>query len=70
LQKIPRHGFYRDARRRLHDSSAAFRHSRKLLADNKLAEAVISDQTVTGKLKSSEDGKSMVVANIVAPSLA
>jgi cell division protease FtsH len=42
----------------------------KLLADNQISEVVVSDQTVTGKLKTPQAGKSTVVANIVQPQLA
>ncbi|MGH8745833.1 MAG: ATP-dependent metallopeptidase FtsH/Yme1/Tma family protein, partial [Burkholderiales bacterium] len=42
----------------------------KLLADDKIAEVVVSDQTITGQLKSPQGGKSTVVANIVQPQLA
>ena len=42
----------------------------KLLADNQISEVVVSDQTITGKLKSPQAGKSTVVANIVQPDIA
>ncbi|MGA8005829.1 MAG: ATP-dependent metallopeptidase FtsH/Yme1/Tma family protein, partial [Burkholderiales bacterium] len=42
----------------------------KLLQESKIAEVVVSDQTVTGTLKSPQGGKSTVVANIVQPALA
>ncbi|MGA8049937.1 MAG: ATP-dependent zinc metalloprotease FtsH [Burkholderiales bacterium] len=42
----------------------------KLLADNQISEVLVSDQTVTGKLKTPQAGKSVVVANIVEPELA
>jgi cell division protease FtsH len=42
----------------------------QLLADSKISEVVVSDQTVTGTLKSPRNGKSTVVANIVQPELA
>ena len=42
----------------------------KLLADNQISEVLVSDQTITGKLKSPQAGKSTVVANIVEPELA
>jgi cell division protease FtsH len=42
----------------------------KLLADNQISEVVISDQTITGKLKTPQAGKSTVVANIVQPDIA
>ena len=42
----------------------------RLLAENRISEVVISDQHITGKLKSPEGRKSVVVANIVAPDLA
>ncbi len=42
----------------------------KLLSDNKIAEVTVSDQTITGKLKSPQGNKSTVVANIVQPELA
>ena len=42
----------------------------KLLADNRISEVAVSDQTITGKLKSPQGSKSTVVANIVQPELA
>jgi cell division protease FtsH len=42
----------------------------KLLAADKVAEVVISDQRITGKLKSPEGGKTIAVANLVPPELA
>ena len=42
----------------------------KLLADNRLEEVVITDQRLTGKLKTPDGGKQIAVANIVAPELA
>src|SRR3981081_2633923 len=42
----------------------------KLLADPAIAEVVISDQRITGKLKSAEGGKTVAVANLVPPDLA
>jgi cell division protease FtsH len=42
----------------------------KLLAADKMAEVVISDQRITGKLKSPEGGKTIAVANLVPPELA
>ena len=42
----------------------------KLLQESKISEVVVSDQTITGKLKSPQGGKSTVVANIVQPQLA
>jgi cell division protease FtsH len=42
----------------------------RLLADDKVSEVVVSDQRVTGKLKAAENGKTVVVANLVAPDLA
>jgi cell division protease FtsH len=41
-----------------------------LLAADKVSEVVVSDQRVTGKLKAPENGKTVVVANLVAPDLA
>ena len=41
----------------------------KLLAENKIAEVVISDQRITGKLKNPEGAKTVAVANLVAPDL-
>ena len=40
------------------------------LAQNKIAEVTVSDQHITGKLKSPEKGKSIVVANLVPPEIA
>ena len=37
----------------------------KLLAEDKIAEVVVSDQRITGKLKAPEGGKTVVVANLV-----
>jgi cell division protease FtsH len=42
----------------------------KLLQDGKISEVVVSDQTITGKLKSPQGPKSTVIANIVQPQLA
>src|SRR3954469_4424396 len=42
----------------------------RLLAADKVSEVVVSDQRVTGKLKAPENGKTVVVANLVAPELA
>jgi cell division protease FtsH len=42
----------------------------KLLQDSKISEVVVSDQTITGKLKSPQGTKSTVMANIVQPQLA
>ena len=42
----------------------------QLLAQDKIAEVTVSDQHITGKLKSPEKGKSIVVANLVPPELA
>jgi cell division protease FtsH len=42
----------------------------KLLQQNRIEEVTISDQRVTGKLKTPEGGKSTVVANLVEPELA
>jgi cell division protease FtsH len=42
----------------------------KLLAENKIAEVVVSDQRITGKLKAPENGKTIAVANLVPPELA
>ena len=42
----------------------------KLLQESKLSEVVVSDQTITGMLKSPQGGKNTVVANIVQPQLA
>ena len=42
----------------------------KLLAEDKIAEVVVSDQRITGKLKAAENGKTVAVANLVAPEVA
>src|SRR5678815_3620254 len=42
----------------------------RLLAQHKIAEVTVSDQHITGKLKSPEKGKSIVVANLVPPEVA
>src|SRR4051794_22028017 len=42
----------------------------KLLAERKIDEVVISDQRITGKLKSKEGSKTIAVANLVTPDLA
>src|ERR671919_2224728 len=42
----------------------------KLLAEDKIAEVVVSDQRITGKLKAPENGKTVAVANLVQPDLA
>jgi len=42
----------------------------KLLAADKIAEVTVSEQRITGKLKSPENGKTVAVANIVEPDLA
>jgi cell division protease FtsH len=42
----------------------------KLLAEKKIAEVAVSDQRITGKLKAAENGKTVVVANLVPPELA
>jgi cell division protease FtsH len=42
----------------------------KLLAENRIAEVVVSDQRITGKLKAPENGKTVAVANLVPPELA
>jgi cell division protease FtsH len=42
----------------------------KLLAEDRISEVVISDQRITGKLKSPENGKTVAVANLVQPDLA
>jgi cell division protease FtsH len=42
----------------------------KLLAQDKIAEVTVSDQRITGKLKSPENGKTLAVANLVQPDLA
>jgi cell division protease FtsH len=42
----------------------------QLLSEGRISEVVVSDQTVTGKLKTPQAGKSTVVANIVQPDIA
>ncbi|HET7670313.1 MAG TPA: ATP-dependent zinc metalloprotease FtsH, partial [Burkholderiales bacterium] len=42
----------------------------QLLAEQRIAEVVVSDQRITGKLKQPENGKTVVVANLVQPDLA
>jgi cell division protease FtsH len=42
----------------------------KLLAEERIAEVVVSDQRITGKLKAPENGKTVAVANLVQPDLA
>src|SRR5688572_14477994 len=42
----------------------------RLLAQDKIAEVVVSDQRITGKLKSPENGKTVAVANLVPPEVA
>src|SRR5881392_3237019 len=42
----------------------------KLLAEHRIDEVVISDQRITGKLKSAAGGKTVAVANLVPPDLA
>ncbi|HEV7476955.1 MAG TPA: ATP-dependent zinc metalloprotease FtsH, partial [Burkholderiales bacterium] len=42
----------------------------RLLAADKVSEVVVSDQRITGKLKAPENGKTVVVANMVAPDVA
>jgi cell division protease FtsH len=42
----------------------------KLLSEHKFDEVVISDQRISGKLKSKEGGKTAAVANLVPPDLA
>ena len=42
----------------------------KLLAADKVSEVVVSEQRVTGKLKAPENGKTVVIANLVEPDLA
>src|SRR2546422_6677042 len=42
----------------------------KLLAEQRIAEVTVSDQHITGKLKTPEGGKTVVVANLVPPELA
>ena len=41
-----------------------------LLKEQRIAEVVVSDQRITGKLKAAEGGKTVVVANLVQPDLA
>src|SRR5687767_962631 len=42
----------------------------KLLAEDRIAEVTVSEQRITGKLKSPENGKTVAVANLVQPDLA
>ncbi len=42
----------------------------KLLQQNRIDEVVISEQRITGRLKSPEGGKTVAVANLVSPDLA
>src|SRR5918912_3980104 len=42
----------------------------RLLKEQKLAEVVVSDKHITGKLKQPEGGKTVVVSNLVPPELA
>ena len=42
----------------------------KLLAENRISEVTVSEQRITGKLKSPENGKTIAVANLVQPDLA
>src|SRR5579871_6590760 len=42
----------------------------KLLAENKIEEVTVSDQHITGKLKTPQGGKKVAVANLVPPELA
>src|SRR5690606_17637199 len=42
----------------------------QLLAEQKIAEVVMSGERITGKLKQAENGKTVVVANLVQPDLA
>src|SRR4030095_523094 len=42
----------------------------QILAQDKIAEVTVSDQHITGKLKTPEKGKSIVVANLVPPEIA
>jgi cell division protease FtsH len=42
----------------------------KMLADGRIAEVTVGDRQVIGKLKKTEDGKAIVVANRVEPDLA
>ena len=41
-----------------------------LLKEQRIAEVVVSDQRITGKLKAAEGGKTVAVANLVQPDLA
>jgi cell division protease FtsH len=41
-----------------------------LLAEHKISEVAVSDQRITGKLKTAENGKTVVVANLVPPEVA
>jgi cell division protease FtsH len=42
----------------------------KLLEQDKISEVAVSDQHITGKLKTPENGKTVVVANLVPPQVA
>jgi cell division protease FtsH len=42
----------------------------KLLEQDKISEVAVSDQHITGKLKTPENGKTVVVANLVPPQIA
>jgi cell division protease FtsH len=42
----------------------------RLLKEDRIAEVTVSDQRITGKLKSPENGKTVAVANLVQPDLA
>src|SRR5688500_2549168 len=42
----------------------------KLLAEDRIAEVTVSEQRITGKLKSPTNGKTVAVANLVQPDLA
>jgi cell division protease FtsH len=42
----------------------------KALAEKRIAEVVVSDQRITGKLRQPENGKTVMVANLVPPELA
>ena len=42
----------------------------QLLAQDRIAEVVVTDQRITGKLKAPENGKTVAVANLVQPDLA
>jgi cell division protease FtsH len=42
----------------------------KLLAEDRIAEVTVSDQRITGKLKTPDGGKTVAVANLVQPELA